>query len=401
MRIVHIEDLYTSGTGYQINILPKYQVKQGHEVIIVTAEFDIAPDYIKNFVGDIDIKKQDEEFSKKTGVKVIRVPMHAYKSGRGINKLGFHKLIESLKPDVLYVHGDSTFIAMQYILRAKWLNYPVVFDSHMLEMASENRFSNLFRLFFRSIFTPIIKKYKYVFIRIQDDDYLEKCLGIPLEQCPWISVGSDTLLFKPDNQVKQDFRLRHNIKPDDFVVVYTGKLIESKGGILLAEAFGKKLNNGKNKNVVLITVGNINNDDYGNKVKEIFKSSENRIIHFNTQQYLDLPQFYQAADLSVFAKQCSLSFYDAQACGLPVVSEDNNINIDRHKFGNGLNFQSGNVDDFRKKIVECIEMPFDQFNSMKQNAYKLVKENYNYEDIAKEYTEILIHEYEKKQPRTK
>ena len=37
MRIIHIEDFFLSDTGYQINIIPKYQVIQGHEVYIVTS----------------------------------------------------------------------------------------------------------------------------------------------------------------------------------------------------------------------------------------------------------------------------------------------------------------------------------------------------------------------------
>ena len=36
MRIVHIEDYFKPTMGYQINIIPAYQVKQGHEVIIVS-----------------------------------------------------------------------------------------------------------------------------------------------------------------------------------------------------------------------------------------------------------------------------------------------------------------------------------------------------------------------------
>ena len=45
-----------------------------------------------------------------------------------------------------------------------------------------------------------------------------------------------------------------------------------------------------------------------------------------------------------------------QACGLPVVFENNNINIDRASHHNGMTFLAGDVDDFRKKILYFAEM---------------------------------------------
>lgn len=390
MNIIHIEDFFHPNAGYQINILPKYMVKQGHTVTIVTSKMDKMPPNLTAFFGSEEIEKYDREYSEKTGVDIIRLDIHKFISGRAVFTKEIFRTVEALRPDILYVHGNDTLTAMRYLFRLNKIDYPIVMDSHMLEMASINRFSQLYRKFYKYFFTPIIIRNKIPVIRTQDDSYVEKNLGIPLHQCPWISVGSDTLFFYPDERVKNEFRKSNNIEEDDFVVVYTGKLDESKGGKLLAQAFEKKFVS--KKNIVLIVVGNTNGE-YGKQVEYLFNKSENRIIRFPTQKYTELAKFYQVADLSVFPKQCSLSFYDAQACGLPVVSEANNINIDRVKYNNGFTFKVEDVDDFRCKILNCIEMPEKEYVELKQNSYKYVKENYDYIDISEKYMDIIVEEY--------
>jgi len=344
------------------------------------------------FFGKDNIQSRDKAYIENTGVNVIRLPLKGYISGRAIFTKEIFKTVESLRPDILYIHGNDTLIAMQYLLGIKKLRFPIVMDSHMLEIASLNRFNEIFRYVYRKIFSPILIKNKIPVIRTQDDTYVEKCLGIPLAQCPWISVGSDTLLFYPDKKVKDEFRKGNGINNDDFVVVYAGKLSEGKGGKLLAKTFKDKFDT--NRNLVLVVVGNAVGT-YGKEVEEIFKKSKNRIIRFPTQKYINLPRFYQMSDLAVFPKQCSLSFYDAQACGLPVISEDNKVNIDRLKYNNGLNFKANSIEDFRKNILKFLHMPNKKYQNMKLNAYQYVKNNYDYKKIAKQYTEILEKEYKR------
>lgn len=394
MRIVHFDETFHPDFGYQINVLPKYQIKQGHEVFIVTAKLDMPHPVFSTFGDNYNIDQKDRYYEQITGVKIVRIAVKKPIWGRVRFKKGYREVVDNLKPDILFCHFNDTFAGIYFTIHCKELNYPVIFDSHMLEMASKSHFSKIFRFFYNLFLTPIIKRNNLVVIRTQDDTYVNKCLGIPLSQAPFISFGSDSELFKPDEQTKKAFRIKNNISEDDFVIVYTGKLDQAKGGIFIAETFKSKLLNKKNKNVVLMVIGNTSGK-YGKEVEKIFKESENRIIRFPTQNYKDLPKFYQASDLSIFPRQCSLSFYDAQACALPVVSEDNNINIDRLRYGNGFNFKANNIDDFRGKIKLCIEINDTKYQEMKNNSLKYIKENFDYQDIAKKYTEILISEYNK------
>lgn len=392
MRILHWDEMFHPSFGYQINVLPKYQAKQGHEVIILTSDKINEHPTFASFGNKENINQEDKLFSKEYGIKIIRLPIYKVISGRVIYKKGYINRIRELNPDVIMCHFNDTLSSIRIAQKYKSVNSPIVFDNHMLRMASKNPLSPLFRLYFRIFVTPIIKKNKWIVIRTQNDNYVNKYLGIPKDQTPFISFGSDTTLFYPDPIVKSNFRKKHKIKDDDFVVVYTGKLNEGKGGLLLAKAFEKKLD--KEKNIAFIVVGNANGE-YEKEVERLFKKSENRIIRFPTQKYIDLPQFYQSADLSVFPKQCSLSFYDAQACGLPVISEDNKVNIDRLKYDNGLNFKANSIEDFRAKIQKILKMPNKEYQKMRLKAYQFVKNNYDYKEIAKQYTEILEKEYKR------
>ena len=388
MKIVNVEDYFIPDAGYQINIVPKYLAKFGHDVYIVTSKTEGIEKGAAGFLGTDNIEERDRAYTEKTGVKIIRVSPATTKtlSGRIIQGKELFGTVEELKPDVVYVHGNDTVTGIRYIKKNN-LPFALITDSHMLKMASLNRFSRYFQIFYKKFVTPDIVKKNITVIRTQDDDYVESALGIPLSQAPWISYGTDTDLFHPDEDVKKAFRKEHGIPEYSFVFVCTGKLDESKGGLILAEAFKEKF--ASVKDVTLVTVGNMNGD-YGEKVKETFAGSANRIINFPTQKYWDLGRFYQMADACVFARQCSLSFYDAQGCALPIISEDNNINVDRNSHGNGLCFRAEDVSSFREKIEEMLNMSAADFAVMKENSYRFITENYNYEDKAREYEKYIL-----------
>ena len=389
MRIVEIEDIFHPEAGYQINILSKYMVQFGHEVTIITARLDQIKSSAVSFFGADHLEQKDQTYSKKYGVKIIRLPVDKMISGRVVFGRELIPAIQQVKPDIVYVHGNDTLTGMRYLLQYKKLGYPLIMDSHMLEMASTNRFNKIFRKVYQYIFTPIIIKNKIQVIRTQDDPYVEKCLGIPLSQAPWISVGSDTMLFHPDNEAKMRFRRKYEISQDDFVVLYAGKLDESKGGMLLAQAIQKKMQT--NKEVTFLIIGKAVGE-YGRQVEETLKASENRVLRFPTQKYEDLAGFYQAADMAIFPRQCSLSFYDVQACGLPVVFEDDVVNVGRAKNDNAVTFIEGDTADFRKKIEYIINLSKAEFSHMQMAAQQYVSENFDYKKIAMKYCTVIEEE---------
>ena len=384
MKIVYVDETFHPAYGYQSNPLAKFQQVQGNDVTIVTVSKDqIHPVYREFGDNGESVEKDDEVYQKNTGVKIVRVKTKGYFMHRAVYSHDVFKAVRNEKPDVVFVHCAETLTAMRFLLHRK--EWPMMLDSHMLSMASQSKFVGAFESVYRAIFRRIIEKNNYYVVRTQDDDYVNTHLGIRKDLTPFISFGTDTMMFCPSAEAREKFRKDNKISENDFVVVYTGKLTEAKGGKLLAETFKEKFD----VPVTLVCVGSPPDNDYGREVQRILDSSKNRVIMFPTQKYMELAPFYQMADLSIFPKQCSMSFYDAQACGLPVVSESNNVNCDRCSHQNGDNFIAGSVEDFRAKIMGFALMSKEERNQYRKNSRAFVEAGYDYADIARQYTEYL------------
>ncbi len=386
MKIVQLEDVFFANSGYQINIISKFFVQQGHDVTILSCELDKIPGQYTIFFGKDPEHKWDVSYEKKYGVKIIRFPIKKYVSGRTIFNNDIFEKVGELDPDIVFVHGCQTFTAMRYLRKIKKLPYPLIMDCHMLEMASRNKLKIPFEFFYRLFCTPVIKKRRISVIRTQDDDYTWKCLGIPEELTPWISFGSDTMLFYKDSDSRNKNRLEMGIDDDVFVFLYAGKLDKAKGGLFLAEAIGKSF--ATNKKLVFLIIGNTIGE-YGKRVEEMFNRSENHIIRKPTQSYEDLAYYYQLSDVALFPRQCSLSFYDVQACGLPVIFEDNQINKDRAMHGNAFTFKAGDVDDFRRVIQKLLIYSRKEMDEISRNAISFIENGYDYRKLSKEYLKIM------------
>lgn len=379
--------MFHPDAGYHENIISKYFVRMGHKVSIITSTLEAVPDNVISFFGRENIADRDREYSLSYGVDIYRLPLWKYVSGRAIyHTKQLQKTIKAIAPDIVYIHGNDTWVAMWYLRHLRDFPYALILDSHMLDMASRNPFRKFFYCYYRHFITPIIIRNNIPVIRIQNDDFVSKRLAIPLSQSPLISVGSDTTIFHPDIDVRKSFREKHAVPHDALVFLYAGKIDAAKGGKILATALKEKFIT--DRDVYFMIVGDLVGK-YGDEVAEILADSKNKILRFPTQKYNALPAFYQAADVAMFPKQCSLSFYDVQACGLPVLFEDNVINCGRAGCKSAITFETDNVSDFRKKILFFINQKQSEYHSMSEAAMQLVADGYDYKDISQRYLEII------------
>lgn len=390
MKFLHVEDFFHPDAGYQLNLLGRLQVQQGHEVVIITSELDKSPDFLKSFFGNSDIQKKDLQYFKSTGVKILRCPSYFWIGSRAFLKLKLFDLIKNVNPDVLFIHGESTLTSIRLLLKYKDLNIPCVIDSHMLEMASLNKFKHIFRFFYRIFITPIIIKNKIPVIRVVDSDFVEKHFKIPIKNTQLLSFGTDSEFFKPNQFQKDFFRKEMGFSKNDFIVLYAGKLNKDKGGLFLSKALKIKFNL---KNIKFIIVGNITKDSYGKEIEETFLRSENNIYRYPTQPYSELVKFYQLADIAVYPKQCSMSYFEAQSCGLPVILENNEINLNRALNQKGKLFKPDSIKEFRDAITEFCNMSESEMKIFKKNARENILTNFDYIPIAKSFSDVMIKAY--------
>ena len=84
-----------------------------------------------------------------------------------------------------------------------------------------------------------------------------------------------------------------------------------------------------------------------------------------------------------------------EACGVPVLSEDNNLNAARSGEGNGWLFAPDDVDDFAAKLMEIIELPSEELEKASRNAVEFVAKYYDYSKKADEYMAIIEDVYKR------
>ena len=391
LKIVHVEDFFHPEAGYQLNILAKYMAMQGHDVTVVCAELDLIPEYLTSFFGKDHIKEKDADYSRRYHVKILRIPAKSYVSGRVIFGQDLLNAVDNESPDIIYAHGNDTHTSIRLIKWSVKRGIPVVSDSHMMEAASNNCLRSLFRFYYRMMITPVIKKHQIPVIRTVDIDYVERYYGIPLQQCPYISFGSDLEVFHPDEEMRKRIRKEIEIEEDVFVFLYAGKLDEAKGGLFLAKAIKDAFPN--NEKLCFLIIGN-SVGNYGGEVESCLRESRNRIKRLPTQTYSNLARYYQAADAAVFPRQASLSFFDVQACGLPVVMEDGiDVNRARLSCENGCLFESGSLHSFRNSLMQLYQLSAAEYMKMKHNAIQYVSKKYNYSDRCRDYLKVIVTEY--------
>src|SRR5690606_10215709 len=101
-------------------------------------------------------------------------------------------------------------------------------------------------------------------------------------------------------------------------------------------------------------------------------ASRNTIHFLPTQKYRDLVDVYCSADLALFPKQCSMSFFEVQSCSVPILFENNEINAQRAMFGNAITFSAGDLKDFTYQLERIIRMSAGEYQEYRAAARKFI-----------------------------
>lgn len=394
MKIVHVEDGFFPSAGYQLNFLAKWNIRHGHEVVLVVGD-NYAPWASVGFLSG-SFERMDREYKSQHGVKIIRVHSKGRISGREVLERQLFQIVDDEKPDVVMVHGFDTLTGLRFIWKLGKLNYPIISDSHMYPVASVNKFARLFRTYVRKFITPKIKRFslKIAAVSPATKQFMMKSYRIPSELIPVIPFGTDTDLFKPDASQRRLTRTELGICQDDFVLIYTGKITEDKKVLLLAEAFANICKQKTSGNPVLILVGS-GSGSYYEKVIHTLESVKEYVRHVPTQEVWNLPKFYQAADLAVWPGACSLSFFDAQACGLPVIAENIAGNDERLSHNNGWLFNPDSLSDLEDKIKEALRLSSEELKQKGYRGIEIAVKNQSYDKISREFEELMMQEIER------
>jgi glycosyltransferase involved in cell wall biosynthesis len=134
-------------------------------------------------------------------------------------------------------------------------------------------------------------------------------------------------LFKNDNHVqfRDDFRKKNGISTSQRVIVYCGRIDETKGVLELVEAF-KMI---KDTSSILLIIGSSAylhgaKTKYVKKVKIAAESVRDRVIFTGYVTQKELPKYYSVADVAVVPSKCQEAagnvIIEALSCSIPVIA---------------------------------------------------------------------------------
>ncbi len=295
--------------------------------------------------------------------------------------------IEKWKPDAIWVFGwnfKGHFSIMRYF-KGK---IPVYFrgDSHLLDESE----SFSFKKTIRRIVLKWVYKYidKAFYVGTNNKKYFIKH-GLQEEQLVFAPHAIDNARFSFEYS-KDDLdtiRSDNNLKEDDLIFGFVGKLEKVKNLEILIRAF----NQIKNKHAKLILVGT------GHLLQDLqLMAKDNPNIKFvGFQNQKNIPIFYQLFDVFILSSKSEtwgLAINEAMAGSCVILASDKvGSAIDLVNVGkNGYVFKYDKKEDIIKKINLIIKKDNVSIQKMKDESKKIIS-NFDFNNIAKAIEKEMIH----------
>lgn len=196
-----------------------------------------------------------------------------------------------------------------------------------------------------------------------------------------VSVVPNGTRMMARDEVGGTFRKSKNIREEERIILYIGRMHESKGLNVLIESLS--LIAAQRNDIKLVLVGP--DDGYLSKIEHAVKklALDNKVIHLDYVSEADKECVLSESDVFVTPKFTGfpLAFLEACAYGLPIVTTNNGDQLD------WIHNQAGLVVDYdAKSLCEGILniLSDDTIRARySENARRLVQERFNWREVAK------------------
>lgn len=371
MKFVHITHHYIDGWGYQDNLLPEYQLRQGWDVTVISDNNHLL--YMK------DDRKTKEIISKGStyeinGVKIRKIKCYLNTSDLSLMCSGLYKLLNKEAPDIILHHGlNSSTLIIAAIYKKQHPNIKLFVDNHADWInRSKNKVWNF--LINKIMISTVVKIIgdgvdKYFGVTPMRVDYLHEEFLIPSSKIGFLPIGCDTISADSSPHSKADLRAIYNFSPDDFIIACGGKLDRSKGVIEIINACSKLSR--IIPNIRLILFGKIDKEIQGMIDNSSMVSYMGWCDRYMTISLLKL------SDVGCWPLLHTTLIEDAVSCGLPIVVKASRNVSHFQRCGNGVFLREGT----EKEIEDAIFLIRDNYTVYFEKC-RYAKRRYSYENIA-------------------
>lgn len=370
---------YICGVTTSVEMLRKGLTELGHEVYVICMK--LTKEQQENFIDEDKVIRINGIRIKKKGLDEFRLSFFNNVKVKKLFKYDF---------DIVHIHTEFT-IGRLGLLYAKKKNVPIVYTSHTM---FEDYFSFLSKFLskhakkqmtwgLKKLLNSYISKASYTIIPTMKTQEKLMSYNLP-SNYQIIPTGIDVKSFNPNNiflEKKLELSQKLNIKNDDFVFLYLGRISQEKSIDILVKSF----NNLNNIHAKLIIVG----DGLSLANLKILAGDNPNIIFVGKVSQEEVKYYYNIADCFLNASSSEtqgLTYIEALASGLPVILKKDpvldGLIVDNE---NGLLFETV------EQLVEKMELVYYDEKireTLSKNALKSV------EKYSKEcYTNAVMNLY--------
>lgn len=391
MNIVFIIKWHSDNMGYINNCLPREIAKLGHKVHLITStaqiDFD-KPHYETSFKKYLGPPVVEEGRYYDGEVQIIR--LNFVKIKNKIALIGLAKSIFEIKPDIIHTFEHVGIDTLKMLALKSILKFKLFTSNHQIlalyRFNSENKKLS-FSIFFYWFFTEyllgkiISAGINCCFAVSQDAGIVAtKYQGLSPKKLKVATLGTDTGVFYPDEELKNIWRKKFNYDENDMVILYSGKFTERKRIFDIIEAVLTLNNKGLRFKILLVGSGELE--------EKISSYDFIKIISFT--KYSELGHIYRMADFAVWPGEESSSQIDAVAVGLNLVLTDKIIAYAKVNSSNATETRPKIVTEFfkhgsPKDLAETLERMINSYDlkSHSDIALKTINEVLSWKIIAK------------------
>lgn len=203
--------------------------------------------------------------------------------------------------------------------------------------------------------------------------------------------GVDIKKFSPSKYNKKELRKEYGFNENDFIFMYSGRLVPEKGVKEMIQAFCKV----KDKKCKLLILGK-GKEEFTKELKELAKPKIDKIIFKGYINYKKIPQMYNIADIgivpSIWEEPFGLVVIEFLASGKPLITSD------RGALREIVNMTGKNayiakkdkdyIENIRKAMDRYIHIEANEMKQMKINAINNA-ERFTKEIYSKRFLELL------------
>lgn len=373
MKIVHIALNYIDGLGYQENLLPLYQKRAGHDVVVISSSQKIKRSFLQSALQKEILNRGREYYFD--DLKICRINTYLNISSTSFICRGLKDILEKENPDVIFHHnvGLAT-LTMAVNYKRSHPEIKLYVDNHA-DWVNESK-NRLWHRFFYDYVMPLqVKRVGnkvdyYIGVSPMRCQYLKKVFKVPEDKVCFLPIGCDTDQVAQVIERRDELKAKYSLPVDAFVVVSGGKIDHSKGTLELIAACNRIMQQGEKVNLVLF--GKIDEEVGAEAAKHDWIKCLGWCDRLTTLSILKM------ADVACWPWLHTTLIEDSVASGTPIVVKmsDNVSHFAAEKAGMFMKY--GDVEE----IINALRDAKIHNGSLRKNVL-IARDKYSYATLVK------------------